>query len=406
MDLNFSAADLAFRDEVRTFIADHYPPGLKAKFDEGEELSKEDFLSWHKALAAKGWAGIAWPVEYGGTGWTSVQRYIFAEESARADAMRLLPFGLNMVGPVIYTFGTPEQKARYLPRILSGDDWWCQGYSEPGAGSDLASLRTKAERFTGDDGREYYKVNGQKTWTTLAQHADMIFALVRTDPTSKPQEGISFLLIDMKTPGITVRPIITLGGEHEVNEVWFEDVIVPVENRVFHENKGWTCAKFLLAHERTGIAGVAASKRGVERIKTIARAELDSFGDDAPPLLANPFFKRKVAELEIDLTALEFTELRTLAGESQGKGPGPESSLLKIKGTEIQQRITELALEAVGHYGAPYFRGFGEGDNEHPIGPDYAHRAAPTYFNVRKTSIYGGSNEIQRNIIAKMVLGL
>jgi len=406
MDLNFSAEDIAFRDEVRSFIADNYPAGLKSKSEEGEELSKADFLSWHKILAAKGWAGIAWPVEYGGTGWTSVQRYIFAEESARADAMRLLPFGLNMVGPVIYTFGTPEQKAKYLPRILSGADWWCQGYSEPGAGSDLANLRTKAERFTGDDGKEYYRVNGQKTWTTLAQHADWIFALVRTDPTVKPQEGISFLLIDMKTPGITVRPIITLGGEHEVNEVWLEDVIVPVENRVFHENKGWTCAKFLLAHERTGIAGVAASKRGVERIKTIARTEIDSFGDEARPLLANPFFKRKVAELEIDLTALEFTELRTLAGESSGKGPGPESSLLKIKGTEIQQRITELALEAVGHYGAPYFRGFGEGDNEHPIGPDYAHRAAPTYFNVRKTSIYGGSNEIQRNIIAKMVLGL
>ncbi len=406
MDLNFSPQDLAFRDEVRSFIADHYPPGLKEKFDEGEELSKEDFLSWHRVLAAKGWAGIAWPVDYGGTGWTSVQRYIFAEESARADAMRLLPFGLNMVGPVIYTFGTPEQKAKFLPGILSGDDWWCQGYSEPGAGSDLASLRTKAERFTADDGKEYYRVNGQKTWTTLAQHADWIFALVRTDPTVKPQEGISFLLIDMKTPGITVRPIITLGGEHEVNEVWFEDVVVPVENRVFHENKGWTCAKFLLAHERTGIAGVAASKRGVERIKTIARTETDSFGDEAQPLLANPFFRRKVAELEVDLTALEFTELRTLAGESSGKGPGPESSLLKIKGTEIQQRITELALEAVGHYGAPYFRGFGEGDNEHPIGPDYAHRAAPTYFNMRKTSIYGGSNEIQRNIIAKMVLGL
>ena len=406
MDLNFSAEDIAFRDEVRTFIADNYPSQLKAKSEEGEELAKEDFLSWHRALAAKGWAGIAWPVEYGGTGWTSVQRYIFAEESARADAMRLLPFGLNMVGPVIYTFGTPEQKAKFLPRILSGDDWWCQGYSEPGAGSDLANLRTKAERFTGDDGREYYRVNGQKTWTTLAQHADWGFFLVRTDPASKPQEGISFLLIDMRTPGITVRPIITLGGEHEVNEVWLEDVIVPVENRVFHENKGWTCAKFLLAHERTGIAGVAASKRGVEKIKAIARTETDSFGDEAKPLLSNPFFKRKVAELEIDLTALEFTELRTLAGEASGKGPGPESSLLKIKGTEIQQRITELALEAVGHYGAPYFRGFGEGDNEHPIGPDYAHRAAPTYFNMRKTSIYGGSNEIQRNIIAKMVLGL
>ena len=224
-----------------------------------------------------------------------------------------------MVGPVIYTFGTPEQKAKYLPGILSGDVWWCQGYSEPGAGSDLATLRTKAERFTGDDGKEYYLVNGQKTWTTLAQHADWGFFLVRTDPTAKPQEGISFLLIDMKTPGITVRPIITLGGEHEVNEVWLEDVKVPVENRVYEENKGWTCAKFLLAHERTGIAGVAASKRGVERIKAIAKAELD----DGKPLLDNPFFKRKIAELEVDLTALEFTELRTLAGEIVGQGPGP-----------------------------------------------------------------------------------
>jgi len=406
MDLNFSPEDIAFRDEVRGFIATNYPAQLRAKAQEGEELSKEDFFSWHRALAKQGWAGIAWPKEHGGTGWTSVQKYIFGEESARADAMRLLPFGLNMVAPVIWTFGTPEQKAQHLPGILSGEVWWCQGYSEPGAGSDLASLRTKAERFTGDDGKEYYRVNGQKTWTTLAQHADWGFFLVRTDATVKPQEGISFLLIDMKSPGITVRPIITLGGEHEVNEVWLEDVIVPVENRVFEENKGWTCAKFLLAHERTGIAGVAASKRGVEKIKDIARTELDSFGDESAPLLANPFFKRKVAELEIDLAALEFTELRTLAGESSGKGPGPESSLLKIKGTEIQQRVTELALEAVGHYGAPYFRGFGEGDNEHPIGPDYAHRAAPTYFNVRKTSIYGGSNEIQRNIIAKMVLGL
>jgi alkylation response protein AidB-like acyl-CoA dehydrogenase len=308
-----------------------------------------------------------------------------------------MPFGLAMVGPVIYTFGTPEQKAKFLPGILSGDDWWCQGYSEPGSGSDLASLRTSAVR----DG-DHYVVNGQKTWTTMAQHADWGFFLVRTDKDAKQQEGISFLLIDMKTPGITVRPIITLGGEHEVNEVWLENVRVPVGNRVYEENKGWTCAKFLLAHERTGIAGVASSKRGVERIKEIARSEQD--GDR--PLIANPFFKRKIAELQTDLTALEFTELRSLAGEAAGHGPGPESSLLKIKGSEIQQRITELALEAVGHYGAPYFRGFGEGDNEHPIGPDYAHRAAPTYFNARKTTIYGGSNEIQRNIIAKMVLGL
>ena len=397
MHLDFSPEDLAFQREVRAFIAENYPASLRGKQDEGDELTKEDFLSWHRVLARKGWVAPAWPVEYGGTGWTATQKYIWSEETASADCIRLMPFGLSMVGPVIYTFGTPEQKARFLPGILSGDDWWCQGYSEPGSGSDLASLRTKAV-LEGDE----YVVNGQKTWTTMAQHADWGFFLVRTNPDAKQQEGISFLLIDMKSPGITVRPIITLGGEHEVNEVWLEDVRVPVDQRVFEENKGWTCAKFLLAHERTGIAGVAASKRGIEKVKTIARSEMD--GDK--PLIANPFFRRKIAELEMDLTALEYTELRSLAGESAGKGPGPESSLLKIKGSEIQQRLTELSLEAVGHYGAPYFRGFGEGDNEHPIGPDYAHRAAPTYFNVRKTTIYGGSNEIQRNIIAKMVLGL
>ena len=397
MDMEFSPEDLAFQKEVRDFIAENYPAELRGKQDEGDELEKEDFLAWHRILYKKGWVAPAWPVEYGGTGWTPTQRFIWSEETARADCIRLMPFGLAMVGPVIYTFGTPEQKARFLPRILSGEDWWCQGYSEPGSGSDLASLRTTAVR-DGDD----YIVNGQKTWTTMAQHADWGFFLVRTDKDAKQQEGISFLLIDMKSPGITVRPIITLGGEHEVNEVWLEDVRVPVEQRVYEENKGWTCAKFLLAHERTGIAGVAASKRGVERVKEIARTELD--GDK--PLFSNPFFKRKLAELEVDLTALEFTELRGLAGPNAGKGPGPESSLLKIKGSEIQQRLTELTLEAVGHYGAPYFRGFGEGDNEHPIGPDYAHRAAPSYFNMRKTTIYGGSNEIQRNIIAKMVLGL
>ncbi|WP_447754246.1 acyl-CoA dehydrogenase family protein [Sphingopyxis fribergensis] len=397
MDMEFSPEDLAFQQEVRQFIAENYPAELRGKQDEGEELAKEDFLAWHKVLYNKGWIAPAWPVEYGGTGWTPTQRFIFSEETARADCIRLLPFGLAMVGPVIYTFGTPEQKAYFLPRILSGEDWWCQGYSEPGSGSDLASLRTSAVK-DGDD----YIVNGQKTWTTLAQHADWGFFLVRTDKEAKQQEGISFLLIDMKSPGITVRPIITLGGEHEVNEVWLEDVRVPQSQRVYEENKGWTCAKFLLAHERTGIAGVAASKRGIEKVKAIARTEVD--GDK--PLLANAFFKRKVAELEVDLAALEFTELRSLAGPNAGRGPGPESSLLKIKGSEIQQRLTELTLEAVGHYGAPYFRGFGEGDNEHPIGPDYAHRAAPTYFNMRKTTIYGGSNEIQRNIIAKMVLGL
>jgi len=399
MNLDFSPEDIAFRNEVRTFIEENYPQNLRDKRDEGEELAKEDHLSWHRILAKKGWVAPSWPKEWGGTGWTPTQKYIWSEEQARADTIPILPFGINMVSPVIYTFGSQEQKERFLPPTYNGDIWWCQGYSEPGSGSDLASLKTRAVR----DG-DHYIVNGQKTWTTLAQHADWGFFLVRTDPDAKPQSGISFLLIDMKSPGVTVRPIITMDGAHEVNEVFLDNVRVPVDQRIFDENKGWTAAKFLLAHERSGIAGVARSKRGIDRIRTMAKAE---FGDNGMPLIQDSMFKRKIAELEIDLMALEYTELRTLAAESAGKGPGPESSILKIKGTEIQQRVTELALEAAGHYGAPFFRGFPQdGDNAHPIGPDYSHRAAPTYFNVRKTSIYGGSNEIQRNIIAKMVLGL
>ena len=342
-------------------------------------------------------------MKFGGTGWDVVRRYIFSEELARAETIPPT-FGIGMIGPVIFTHGTPEQIERFLPPTLSGDIWWCQGYSEPGAGSDLASLKTRAERIAGDDGREHYLVNGQKTWTTLAQHADWGFFLVRTDPHAKKQEGISFLLIDMRSPGITVRPLITIDGGHEVNEVFLENVRVPVENRIGPENKGWTVAKFLLGHERSGIAGVARSKRGVERLRRIASAQP---ADDGGPLIADAAFRRKMAELEIDLAALESTELRTLAAESGGRGPGPEASLLKIKGTEIGQRLTELTLEAAGVYGAPYFRGFPvEGGNAYPIGPDFAHRAAPTYFNMRKTSIFGGSNEIQRNIIAKAVLGL
>ena len=401
MDLDFSAEDTAFRKEVHTFIAENYPAALRAKQQNEEALTKEDYFSWHRVLARRGWSAPAWPKEWGGTEWTPTQKYIWSEELAKAEALPVLPFGVTMVAPVIYTFGTEEQKARFLPGIRDGIEWWCQGYSEPGAGSDLASLKCKAERFTADDGKEYYLVNGQKTWTTLAQHADWGFFLVRTDPTAKPQAGISFLLIDMKSPGISVRPIITLEGGHEVNDVFLDNVKVPVENRIYHENQGWTCAKSLLLHERSGIAGVARSKRGLERLREMARSEL---ADDTGPLLADPFFKRKVAELEIDLTALEYTELRTLAGESAGKGPGPESSILKIKGTEIQQRLTELTLEAAGHYGAPYLRNAPH--NLGAVGPDDAHGVAGAYFNVRKTSIYGGSNEIQRNIIAKVVLGI
>jgi alkylation response protein AidB-like acyl-CoA dehydrogenase len=397
MDLNFSAEEIAFRDEVRAFIEANYPKHLKGRVLR-EDLSKEDFLAWHKILGKKGWSAPAWPKEYGGTGWTATQRYIWLEENARAETIPPLPFGVSMVGPVIYTFGTPEQKKRFLPGILAGDVWWAQGYSEPGAGSDLASLKTRAVR-EGD----HYIVNGQKTWTTLGQYADWGFFLVRTDPSAKPQEGISFLLIDMKSPGVSVRPIKLLDGGYEVNDVFLDNVKVPVDQRIYEENKGWTCAKFLLAHERAGIAGVARSKRNVERLKSIAKSES---GDDGKPLIEGEEFQRKLAQLEIDLSALEMTELRVLARESAGKGPGPESSLLKIKGTEIQQRLTELTLEAVGNYAQPYTRELAEGGNEFAVGPDYSRGAAPVYFNWRKASIYGGSNEIQRNIIAKMVLGL
>ena len=398
MNLDFSPEEIAFRNEVREFIRENYPKELEG-IGSREDLTREEFLAWHKVLGKKGWSTPAWPEKYGGTGWTSTQRYIWSEENARVDALMPLPFGVSMVAPVIYTFGNEEQKARHLPGIRSGEVWWCQGYSEPGAGSDLASLKTTAVR----DG-DHYVLNGQKTWTTLAQHADWGFFLCRTDPTAKkPQEGISFILVDMNTPGIEVKPIKLIDGTHEVNETWLTDVRVPVENLVGTENEGWTYAKFLLAHERSGIAGVARSKRGVERLRSIASEELV----DGQPLLQSQDFARKISQLEIDLTALEFTELRTLASEAAGKGPGPESSILKVKGTEIQQRLTELTLEAVGNYGAPYGYGMeNTGNDGFGVGPDHANFAAETYFNMRKTSIYGGSNEIQRNIISKMILDL
>ena len=394
MDLSFSPEEEAFRRDVRAFIADAKPKLPDIGAAESADRTKEEYLAWHKLLYKKGWVAPLWPKEYGGTGWNVTQRYIFNEECANAETPTTLPFGLNMVAPVIFTYGNDEQKKKFLPRILSGEDWWCQGYSEPGAGSDLASLRTKAVR-EGD----YYIVNGQKTWTTLAQFADWIFCLVRTNPDVKQQEGITFLLIDMKSPGITVKPIIVLDGAREVNEVFFDNVKVPVANRVGEENKGWTYAKFLLVNERSGIAGVARSKKAVERLKEIAGAELL----DGKPLIDDDEFSRKIADLEIDLAALEYTELRTLAAESKGQMAGPESSILKIRGTEIQQRITELTVEAIGYYAYPNERALGS--NEF-IGPDYALGQAGRYFNVRKASIYGGSNEIQRNIIAKAVLGL
>jgi alkylation response protein AidB-like acyl-CoA dehydrogenase len=400
MNLEFSAEEQAFREEVRTFIAENYPAELRRAQQELRPLSKEESFLWHRVLAKKGWVAPTWPVEHGGVNWTPTQRYIWAQELAAAEAAPLVPFGLGMLAPVIYTFGTEEQKQRFLPGIYNGEVWWCQGYSEPGAGSDLASVRTRAERITADDGKEYYIVNGQKTWTTLAQHADWGFFLVRTDPSAKPQSGISFLLIDMKSPGISVRPIITLDGSHEVNDVFLDNVKVPVENRIHEENKGWTCAKALLAHERTGIAEVAISRKKLGQLRRMAEGERSDVGG---ALLEDPFFRRKLSELEIDLEALAYTELRTLAAEASGRNPGPESSILKIKGTEIKQRLQELALEAAGYYGAPLLADAGHNLR---ICPDASYGAAGDFFNGRKYSIFGGSNEIQRNIISKAVLGL
>ncbi len=396
MDLNYTSEDLAFRDQVRAFLDAKLPADLQRKVRKHLRMSKDDYVRWHKILAAQGWVAPGWPVEFGGPGWSPVQRHIWEEECARAGTPAILPFGVNMVAPVIMAFGSEAQKAHFLPRILSCEDWWCQGYSEPGSGSDLASLKTTAER-QGD----HYIVNGQKTWTTLAQHADMIFCLVRTDTGVRKQEGISFLLIDMHSPGVTVRPIIMLDEDHEVNEVFFDNVKVPVANLVGQENKGWTYAKYLLGHERTGIAAVGRSKRELASLKQLALAQQKN----GKPLLEDPLFATKVATVEIELMALEMTVLRVLA--QAHKAPGPEASVLKVRGTDIQQTLSELMVEAAGPMALPFDPAYLEGEREHALsGDDDAAPLAAHYFNFRKTSIYGGSNEIQRNIITQMILGL
>jgi alkylation response protein AidB-like acyl-CoA dehydrogenase len=391
MDINFSDADNQFRQEVKDYLENKYPKHVKEKQNNGEQLTKQDMIDYHKSLYEQGWAGYNWPVEYGGTGWSPTQIYIFQEELGYANTPTILPFGLNMVGPVIYTFGNEEQKKKFLPDILEFNTWWCQGYSEPGSGSDLASLKTKAVR----DG-DHYIVNGSKTWTTLAQNADWIFCLVRTESTQKKQEGISFLLIDMKTEGIEVKPIITIDGDHEVNSVFFTDVKVPAENLIGEEGKGWTYAKFLLAHERFGIAGVPNQKYSLKLLKERTK----DFADDD--------LKKKIADYEIELSALEFTELRTLAALANGGHPGAESSIIKIKGTELQQRLTEMYVEAAGQYILPYEGPEGFNSNNTPASnvSDFSSQAVSRYLNFRKTSIYGGSNEIQKNIIAKAILGV
>jgi pimeloyl-CoA dehydrogenase large subunit len=397
MDLSYSKEEMEFREEVRDFFQTAVPKETRRKLLEGRHLSKEDMVTWQRILNKKGWAVPHWPVQWGGTGWDSVRLYIYNEEMQLAPAPQPLAFNTSMLGPVLYNVASEEQKKYYLPRIANLDDWWCQGFSEPGAGSDLASLKTKAER-KGD----VYIVNGQKTWTTLAQNADMIFCLVRTDPNAKNrQSGISFLLIDMKSRGITVRPIVTIDGGREVNEVFFDNVEVPIANLVGQENKGWDYAKFLLGNERTGIARIGASKERLRRIRELAAAVKAG----GKPIIEDPRFLEKLTAVEIELKALEMNQMRVVAAEKhreKGK-PDPASSILKIKGSELQQATTELMMEVIGPFAAPFESDDEEGSNQIE---EWTTQIAPNYFNYRKVSIYGGSNEIQRNIIAKAVLGL
>lgn len=393
MDLGYSEEERAFQTEVREWLADNLPEHISDAVRSGDGLTKEMMEEWHALLNSRGWLATTWPVEFGGPGWTPVQRHIFEEECCRAYAPRIVPFGLNMLGPVLHKFGSKEQQDYYLPRILDGTDWWCQGYSEPGAGSDLASLKTRAVR-EGD----HYVINGQKTWTTLGQHADKIFCLVRTDPDAKPQEGISFILVDLDTPGIEMRPIKLIEGGHEVNEVFFTDVKVPADNLVGEENKGWTIAKYLLSHERTGIAGVGFSMQALEEVKAQAR----QVKRGGRPLIENPFFAARIAKAEIQLEAMKITNLRMLFKAQQQGAPGPETSILKVKGTVIHQELKDLARRALGPAAAPFPGHVSDGNIV--FGPPDTAQNAARYFNNRKTSIYGGSNEIQRNILTKTML--
>lgn len=398
MDLDYSAEDNAFREEVRTYLAENLDKETARKVKEGGELNKEEMVAWHKVLQAKQWLAHSWPKAAGGSEFTPVQKHIFEEERVMAGGPEIVPFGVNMLGPVILAFGSDEQKQTVLPRILNGDDWWCQGYSEPGSGSDLASLKTTAVR----DG-DHYVVNGQKTWTTLGQHADKIFSLVRTSKEGKPQEGISFLLMDMDAPGVSIRPIRTIDGGKEVNEVFFDDVRVPVENLVGEENKGWTYAKYLLVHERNGIAGVPQAKEDLKKVTKLAQETETEDG----ALIEDPFFAARMAQAEIELMAMELTNLRVISEAQRGGDAGVVSSMIKIKGTQIRQELTDLARRAVGPYAMPFTpEVLADGANEEPVGPRAAVQLAPKYFNYRKISIYGGSNEIQRNIITKAMLGL
>jgi len=399
MDLSFTPEEQKFREEIRTWVRASLPKEISHKVHNALRLSRDDMQRWARILGQKGWLGYGWPQQFGGPGWNAIQKHLFEEECALAGAPRIVPFGPVMVAPVIMAFGSPEQQQRFLPGIASGEVWWSQGYSEPGSGSDLASLKTRAER-RGDK----YIVNGQKTWTTLAQYGDWIFCLVRTSAEGKPQTGISFLLIDMKSPGVTVRPITLLDGEKEVNEVFFDNVEVPAENLIGEENKGWTYAKHLLSHERTNIADVNRAKRELERLKRIAKAEGVYEASQGGPDAAR--FRDEIAKLEVDIVALEMLVLRVLSAEKSGKNSLDIAGLLKIRGSEIQQRYSELMMLAAGPYALPFIEEAMEaGWQGEFVGAAHCAPLASTYFNLRKTTIYGGSNEVQRNIVAQVVLG-
>ncbi len=393
MDLNFTPEEQAFREKIRGWVAENLPKEISEKVRHSIRLSRDEMQRWAKILGKNGWLGWGWPTQFGGPGWNAIQKHLFEEETALAGAPRVVPFGPVMVAPVIMAFGSPAQQQRFLPGIASGEVWWSQGYSEPGSGSDLASVKTKAERRG-----NVYVVNGQKTWTTLGQYGDWIFCLVRTSSEGKPQTGISFLLIDMKSPGVTVRPIITMDGEHEVNEVWFDNVEVPADQLIGEENKGWTYAKHLLAHERTNIADVNRAKRELERLKRLAQSE---------GIYGEPRFRDQIASLEVDVIALEMMVLRVLSAEKSGKQSLDVAGLLKIRGSEIQQRYTELMMLAAGPASVPLRHEAMEAgwQADHAAGAAFVAPLAATYFNMRKTTIYGGSNEVQRNIVAQTVLG-
>jgi alkylation response protein AidB-like acyl-CoA dehydrogenase len=402
VDLKYTPEQEAFRAHVRGFFEAELPADIRAKMRLGKRMGKDDLTRWQTILNRHGWGAVMWPERFGGTGWSVIQQHIFEEERADIGAPPQNAFSLKMLAPVLMTFANSAQQEYFLPRILTGEDWWCQGYSEPGSGSDLASLRTSAVR-QGD----HYVVNGQKTWNTLGQYADWIFCLVRTGTEGRPQQGISFLLIDMKSPGITRKPITMLDGENEINEIWFDNVQVPVQNLVGEENKGWTYAKFLLTHERTNNAGVGACKRALKKLKEIAAEQMAN----GRPLIEDSRFRDRIARVELELTALEITNLRVLSAASESRALGPEVSVLKIKGSEIQQTLAELQMHALGPDALPLLRDALEMDwiADPTLAVHYRSYAPPLsgqYFNLRKTTIYAGSSEIQKNIISQWILGL